>query len=57
MRPWAMLAKSAPFTPVGVIEEMPSSTKPMWPTEEYAMSRFRSPLLPCLASERQASDP
>ena len=34
MRPWAMLANSAPFTPVGVMVAMPRSTKPMWPTEE-----------------------
>ena len=34
MRPWAMLANSAPLTPVGVSVAMPSSTKPMWPTEE-----------------------
>ena len=57
MRPWAMLANSAPFTPVGVMVAMPSSTKPMWPTEEYAMSRLRSPLAPCLARARQARDP
>lgn len=34
MRPWAMLANRAPFTPVGVMVAMPSRTKPMWPTEE-----------------------
>lgn len=57
MRPWATFAKSAPLTPVGVMLAMPRSTKPMWPTEEYAMRRFRSPLLPRLARARQASDP
>lgn len=57
MSPWAMLAKSAPLTPVGVMLAMPRSTKPMWPTEEYAMSRFRSPLAPGRARARQASDP
>lgn len=57
MSPWAMLANSAPLTPVGVMLAMPRRTKPMWPTEEYAMSRFRSPLAPGRASARQASDP
>lgn len=37
-----MLPSSAAFTPVGVSVAMPSSTKPMWPTEEYAISRFTS---------------
>lgn len=57
MRPWAMLAKSAPLTPVGVMLAMPRSTKPMWPTEEYAIRRLRSPLDPGRTSARQASDP
>ena len=42
MTPWAMLPISAAWTPVAVRVAMPSSTKPMWPTDEYAMSRFSS---------------
>ena len=46
-----MLANSAPLMPVGVSVAMPSSTKPMWPTLEYAISRLRS------RWARQASEP
>jgi hypothetical protein len=49
--PWAMFATSAPLTPTGVSVAMPSSTKPMWPTLEYATSRFRS------VCARQAREP
>ena len=42
MTPWAMLPISAAWSPVAVSVAIPSSTKPMWPTLEYAISRFRS---------------
>ncbi len=33
---------TAPLMPAAVIEAMPSITKPMWDTDEYATSFLRS---------------
>ena len=42
MIPWLKSWKIPPCTPITVRLEAPRRTKPMWPTELYAMSRFRS---------------
>jgi hypothetical protein len=42
MRPWATIPKTAALMPKSVSVEMPSMTKPMWATDEKAMSRFTS---------------
>ena len=42
MRPWATMPKMAALMPKLVRVEMPSITKPMWATDEKAMSRFMS---------------
>ena len=42
MTPWAMLPNSAAWMPASFIAAMPSITKPMWPTDENAMSRLTS---------------
>ena len=42
MRPWATMPKMAALMPKVVRVEMPSMTKPMWATDEKAMSRFMS---------------
>ena len=42
MRPWATMPKMAALMPKLVSVEMPSITKPMWATDEKAMSRFMS---------------
>ena len=42
MRPWATMPNIAALMPNWVSVEMPSITKPMWATDENAMSRFMS---------------
>ena len=42
MMPWATIWKTAPWSPCCEKTKMPSVTKPMWLTDEYAMSRLRS---------------
>src|SRR5207245_6572114 len=42
MIPWLKSWKIAPWTPMTVRLEAPSRTNPMWPTELYAIRRFRS---------------
>jgi hypothetical protein len=42
MRPWATMPKMAALMPAGVMVAMASITKPMWATDEKAMSRFMS---------------
>ncbi len=42
MTPWATMPKTAALTPIWVSVEMPSITKPMWPTDEKAIMRLRS---------------
>ena len=42
MRPWATMPKMAALKPNGVSVAMPSITKPMWDTDENAISRFMS---------------
>ena len=49
--PWATMPTMAALMPTSVKVEMPSITKPMWPTEEKAIRRFMS------VWARQASDP
>jgi hypothetical protein len=51
MRPWATMPMMAALMPTSVRVAMPSITKPMWPTDEKAMSRFMS------VWARQASEP
>ena len=51
MRPWAIMPMIAALMPMSVRVAIPSMTKPMWPTDEYAMRRFMS------VWARQASDP
>lgn len=41
-RPWAITNKSAPVHPHKVCDRMPAVISPMWLTEEYAISAFRS---------------
>ena len=40
--PWATMPKIAASIPSVVSVEMPSITKPMWATDENAISRFMS---------------
>ena len=40
--PWATMPKIAAWMPIVVSVAMPSMTKPMWPTELNAISRFKS---------------
>ena len=40
--PCATIPKMAALIPIGVRVAMASMTKPMWPTEENAINRFRS---------------
>ena len=42
MMPWATMPKIAALMPTEVSVAMPSITNPMCPTEEKAISRFRS---------------
>ncbi len=42
MRPWATMPNMAALMPKSVRVAMPSITKPMWATDEKAMSRFMS---------------
>ena len=42
MRPWLIIWRMAPCSPCSVKTKMPSVTKPMWLTDEYATSRLRS---------------
>ena len=42
MRPWATIPNRAALMPNVVSVEMPSMTKPMWATDENAISRFMS---------------
>ena len=42
IRPWATMPNIAALMPSGVSVAMPSITKPMWATDEKAMSRFMS---------------
>ena len=42
MRPWATMPKMAALMPKSVSVAMPSITKPMWATDEKAISRFMS---------------
>ena len=42
MRPWATMPKTAALKPKSVSVAMPSITKPMWATDENAISRFMS---------------
>ena len=42
MRPWATMPMIAALMPKSVSVAMPSITKPMWATDENAMSRFTS---------------
>ena len=42
IRPWATMPNSAALMPSVVSVEMPSITKPMWATDENAISRFMS---------------
>ena len=42
MRPWATMPNIAALMPNSVSVEMPSITKPMWATDENAISRFMS---------------
>ena len=42
MRPWATMPMTAALRPKSVSVAMPSMVKPMWETEEKAMSRFMS---------------
>ena len=39
---WLTIVKIAPSRPMTVSEKIPSTTKPMCATDEYAMTRFRS---------------
>jgi len=41
-RPCAIIRIIAPVNPQGVWIRIPPATSPMWPTEEYAISDFRS---------------
>ena len=38
--PCASMTNMAPFSPAGVKLKIPSTTKPRWLTEEYAISFF-----------------
>ncbi len=40
--PWATIPKTAAWIPIVVSVAIPSITNPMCPTEENAISRFRS---------------
>ncbi len=51
MTPWATMPNTAALMPTVVRVAIPSITKPMWPTEEYAISRLMS------RWARQQSDP
>ena len=51
MRPWATMPNTAALSPKLVSVAMPSMTKPMWATDENAISRFMS------VSARQHSEP
>ena len=42
MRPWATMPMIAALMPKSVSVAIPSITKPMWATDEKAMSRFTS---------------
>ena len=42
MRPWATMPNTAALRPKSVRLAMPSITKPMWATDEKAISRFMS---------------
>ncbi len=42
IRPWATIPMIEALMPMSVSVEMPSITKPMWPTEENAIRRFMS---------------
>ena len=42
MTPWATMPKIAAWMPIVVSVAIPSITNPMCPTEENAISRFRS---------------
>ena len=42
IRPWATMPKTAALMPKLVRVAMPSMTKPMWATDEKAISRFMS---------------
>jgi len=42
MTPWANIWKTEPFRPASVSVAAPSMTIPMWETDEYAMTYFRS---------------
>lgn len=41
-RPWATIIIRAPANPQVELDNMPASISPMCPTEEYAISDFRS---------------
>ena len=41
-RPWAIIIKVAPKTPMEEKERTPAIKSPIWPTEEYAIRAFRS---------------
>ena len=41
LSPWASITMIVPSRPSGSIENTPSSTKPIWLTDEYAMIRLR----------------
>lgn len=42
LRPWAIIIAIAPFIPNFVLERSPAIISPMWLTDEYAISDFRS---------------
>ena len=42
MIPWANIWKTDPLSPASVSVAAPSITSPMWDTDEYAMTYFRS---------------
>lgn len=42
VRPCAIIKAIAPENPHGVWVKIPAATRPMWLTDEYAMSDFRS---------------
>jgi hypothetical protein len=41
--PWANIWNTEPFSPASVSVAAPSMTRPMWETDEYAMTYLRSP--------------
>ena len=53
MRPWATMPKMAALMPKSVSVAMPSITKPMWATDENAMSRFMSRLREAARARRR----